>query len=143
MPPFIEIDWYSKLESLFIMHPSGVCIYNHYFNKPAVEMHQNLITSVITSIRVLLEQITNQHGISVIKKDQNTTIIFPGKHVFCVLICKEDIEAGRFLVKQITDRIESVFSPILDDWNGDIAVFDPVDQMRAEVFRDMARKATG
>ncbi len=142
MPPFIEIDWYDKLESIFIMHPSGVCIYNHYFNKPSVEIHENLITSVITSIRVLLEKITDQRGVSVIKKDQNTVIIFPGKHVFCVLICKDDLEAGRFLVKKMTDRIESVLSPILDQWGGDMAAFDPIDQMRAEVFHDMSRKAT-
>ncbi len=141
MPPLIEIDWYSKLESVFIMHSSGVCIYNYYFNKPSVEMHQNLITGAITSIRVLLEQITKQSGISVIKKDQNTTIIYPGKQVFGVLICKEDIEAGRFLAKKIVDRVESIFSPLFDKWEGDLAVFEPVDQMRAEIFRDTRRKA--
>ncbi|MBN2152650.1 MAG: hypothetical protein JW839_14460 [Candidatus Lokiarchaeota archaeon] len=140
MLPFIEIDWYSKLDSLFIMHTSGVCIYSHYFDKPAVEMHDNLVTSAITSIRMMLEKLTDQGGISIIKKDQNTVIIFPGKHIFCVLICKEDIEAGRFLVKKFTDRIEAVFDPILDQWDGDMAVFDPVDSMRAEIFRDVSRK---
>ncbi|MEX2757069.1 MAG: hypothetical protein Q6365_016960 [Candidatus Sigynarchaeota archaeon] len=140
MPPFIEIDWYDKLESLFIMHPSGVCIYNHYFHKPAIDLHENLITSVITSIRMLLENITNQRGTSVIKKDQNTIIIYPGKYIFCVLICKEDLEAGRFLVKKMTDRIESVFSPVLDQWDGEMAVFEPIDSMRAEIFRDVSRK---
>ena len=142
MPPFIEIDWHDKLESLFIMHPSGICIYNHYFNKPAVELHESLVTSVITSVRVLLEKITDQGGISVIKKDQNTIIIFPGRHIFCVLICKEDIEAGRFLVKKMTDRIENVFSPILDQWDGEMAVFEPIDLMRAEIFHDVSRRET-
>ncbi len=141
MPPLIEIDWYSKLDSVFIMHASGVCIYNYYFNKPAVELHQNLITGAITSIRVLLEQITKQSGISVIKKEENTTIIYPGQKIFGVLICKEDLEAGQYLVKKIVDRVESIFLPILDGWEGDLAVFEPVDLMRAEIFYDTRRKA--
>ena len=134
IPPLVELLWKDKLDSLFIMDSSGVCLYYYYFNKPKTEIHESLITGAIMTIRIILDEITEEKGVSTIKKEEGTTIIYPGKKLFGVIICQEDLSAPKVLIKDLIDKVELIYEPILENWDGELDVFNPIELIVQDIF---------
>jgi len=135
LPPFSEFDWRDKIESLFIMDSSGLCLYNKFFKINSENINENLITGSLTTIKLLLEKITYQRSISVFrKKGGSTTIIYPGKYITGVLFCDEDLMSLKVKLFKLVNKIESLYWTIFSNWNGNMEVFTPIKNISARIF---------
>lgn len=134
LPPLSEFDWHDKIHSVFLMHKSGIHLYSKIFQENSKKVDENLITGLINSIHIMLDEVTNYEGISVIKKGENITIIYPKKYIIGVLFCSEDLNSLKYLLKNFVEKTEKLYESILSQWNGDLKIFKPVDAICNSIF---------
>jgi len=138
LPPLSEFDWYDKIESIFLMNKSGLCIYSKYFHGDGKKWDEHLVSGAVMGVDTMLEQMTLKKGVSVIKKDEQTTIIYPGKYLTGVIFCREDLSSLKSLLKVFTKKIELVYSTIIESWEGeirDLSIFEPVENISKSIFK--------
>lgn len=134
IPSFSEYDWQDKIDSLLIMHKSGLFIYKKSFQEKNEKINESIMSGVITILKMMLEKVTDTDDISIIEKKGKTVIIQPGKYIFGVLICQEKLNSLQVLLSTFIERIEKIYSNVLESWNGDLKVFRFVDDITKEVF---------
>ncbi|MBD3341939.1 MAG: hypothetical protein GF353_22750 [Candidatus Lokiarchaeota archaeon] len=135
LPPFSEFDWQDKLESLYIINMAGIGLYFKDFKKRGAKLDQNLISSALSSINIVLKGLTKESkGFSVIKKKRNIILIYQGKYVFGVLICNEELNIAKLVLKDLIEKFETIYANILVDWDGELSVFSPTENIVREIF---------
>ncbi|MFX1476550.1 MAG: hypothetical protein ACFFCI_00330 [Promethearchaeota archaeon] len=129
IPSFSEYDWQEKVENLFIIHKSGLLIYEKSFIDDDKQSFGSSVSGVITSIRMMLEQISEADDISIIEKKGKYIIIQPGHYIYGVLISEEKLISLHVLLNNLIEKIEVIYHNILQNWDGDLTVFQPLDKM--------------
>lgn len=138
LPPFSEFDWQEKIEVLFLINEAGNCLYYKTFKEKKNLMDQNLISAAISGVDILLNELMDSKEsdkkISVIKKKGKTVVICPGKFVHGVLYTSEDLNIVKVVLKEFVQKFETLYYNILLKWNGDTAIFIPVENIADELF---------
>jgi len=133
IPSFSEYNWQQKIESLFIIHKSGLLIFEKSF-KPGESFYDSTTSGAITSLKIMLETVSKKETTSFIEKKGKLITIQPGKYVYGTLISEENLSSLQILLKNFIDKIEQTYGNILKKWDGDLKVFRPIAQMAKEVF---------
>jgi len=131
LPPFSEFDWQEKIENVYLIDLGGICIYNQS-DSESIDKH--LVSGAISSINIMLQELTNRKGISVIKKKGKTVIVYPSKYSTGVLFCSEDLNTPKIVLKDFVLKFETIYSHVLQNWDGDIEIFNPVEKMANKFF---------
>ncbi|TFG14964.1 MAG: hypothetical protein EU535_02555 [Promethearchaeota archaeon] len=134
MPSFSEYEWQDKIDSLFIMHKSGLFIYKKFFRKDFHTLNESIITGTLTTLKMMLEKISISEGISIIRQKEKIIVIEPGKSVYGVLICNEELESLKILLNKFIEKVEMIYYNVLISWDGNLNIFKPIDDIAEEVF---------
>ncbi|MFX1340547.1 MAG: hypothetical protein ACFFDK_18200 [Promethearchaeota archaeon] len=134
VPSLSEYDWKDKLDRLFIMLKSGICIYYKFFKDGDDLIDEQSITGVTKSINDVLNEITDKEGVSIIERRHKTFIIQPSTYITGVLVCDEKLDSLKLLLSRFIDRIESTLINIFEDWNLEMKIFNPIDGFAKEIF---------
>jgi len=134
LPPFSEFEWEEKMEQVFIMDKGGVCLFNESFEEEATLMDDALVAGAITSVNLLLQELTSDKGIVVINKKGTTIVIFPGKRTYGVIFCTEELNYIKVLLKKFVERFEALYDNVLINWDGNVDVFEPARTIVTEIF---------
>jgi hypothetical protein len=128
LPPLSEFDWQGKLEELYVMTKSGICIYHKSFQEKTESMDQHLISGAFVSINVLLNELapSTAQGSSIIKKKGKTVNLYASTFVSGVLISTEEIPSINFHLQEFILKLEQIYYPVLVDWKGEIEIFAPI-----------------
>jgi hypothetical protein len=137
LPPLSEYDWYEKINSIFVVGHSGVCIYSKSYQGDEKNLDQYLKIAGLTGIEMVLENITYDKGISVIKKENFTVIIYPSTQIIGMIFCKQELNSLKELLKSFITRVETVYASILLDWKGDLKIFEPIDMICNNIFKKL------
>jgi hypothetical protein len=135
LPPFSLLSWKQQIEALYIIDKSGICIFQKSFLPTSPSLDENLVSSAISSINYILQEMTdaNARGISTIKKDKTITI-FSSDVVNGAIISKDENYMIIENLKHFIQTFEAIYRRVLLDWNGDVAIFKPVKAMADKVF---------
>ncbi|MFX1394211.1 MAG: hypothetical protein ACFFAH_11610 [Promethearchaeota archaeon] len=143
LPPFSEFDWQDKIEAVFLVDNAGLCLYYKVFKETKDLMDENLISAAITSINIMLKQITDSRehsrGISVLKKKAHNVIIYAGKFVSGVLYTSEELNFPKIVLSNFVDKFEMLYRNILPDWIGDTTIFKPAEILANDLFFEFYR----
>ncbi|MHA1335864.1 MAG: hypothetical protein ACTSPW_08935 [Promethearchaeota archaeon] len=134
LPPFSEFNWKEKLENLFLINQEGICIHNYSFNDKTVIMDENLISASLSSVGIMLNELTNAKGMTILKKKGKIITIIPGKYSFGVIFSSEDLNYPKVLLHEYVKQFESLYQNILLNWDGDLNVFKPIEQLTKNIF---------
>jgi len=134
LPPFSEFEWEDKLEHLFLINKGGICLYSHSFKDEEI-VDENLISGAISSVNVLLGEMTEGRGATILKREGKIITIFPGQNVFGVLFSSEDLNTPKTLLKKFISEFERIYHETLDKWEGDLDVFKPVETLTMTIFK--------
>ncbi|TFG01398.1 MAG: hypothetical protein EU540_03760 [Promethearchaeota archaeon] len=134
IPSYSEYNWQDKIISVFLMHKSGLFIYKKSFREKASPIDESVITGTLTTIKMMLEQVSHIDSISIIKKKEKILIFQPGKFIYGVLICEEELESLKILLSKFINKIETIYSNILEDWDRNLNVFTPIEGIAKEIF---------
>ncbi len=134
IPSFLEYDWQKKVENIYIIHKSGLLIYEKSFIGEDDDQYDSSISGKITSLKMMLEHISKKEDISVIEKKGKIIIIQPGHYIYGVLICKVKLNSLQILLNNFIEKIEVIYSKILEKWDGDLKVLRPIDKIVKDYF---------
>ena len=134
VPSLEEYEWRKKIDKLFLMLKSGICIYYKVFKEENTRFDEQINSGIIKSINDILNELTDKKGISIIERTNKIFIIQPGKFITGVLICDEELNALKVLLNRFIENIEEIYSKIIEDWNFEIKIFEPIEEMAKEVF---------
>ncbi len=134
LPAYPEFDWFDTIEYVIIMDKSGTLLYSIGFSGEEGDSYASLISGHIYSIQVILQGITKKKDITVINREQNIVIIYPGIYINGIIICKKDLNSLRTLIAKFVYKIEAVYSNVLKSWKGDLEIFKPIKQIYNEIF---------
>lgn len=134
LPEFSEFDWKKKVEHIFLIDKGGICLYNQSLQKNSKLMDENLVAGAISSVNSLLSQLTQKEGISVIQKEGKLIITYPSEYVYGVLFCSEELDNIKKNLKSFVEKFELVYQDFLGNWNGDISIFSPVEEIVDQMF---------
>jgi len=134
LPPFTEFDWFDKIESLYLVERSGLPIFTKHFKEDLKKVNPTILGGTIISAQLMLETIINEKGFSVIKRPDHTVIVYSGNHLTGIIFSKGDLNSLKYLLKCFISRIEEIYNNLLNDWNGDLTVFKPVEAICNEIF---------
>ena len=135
IPSFSEYNWKDKIESIYITIKSGLFVYKKFFRKNVKSIDDHLFSGSITSVKMMLSNLTNKEGVSIIEKEGKVVIIQAGKFINGILICDERLYSLQILLSNFIKKIEDIYQNILENWNGDLSIFSPLDNIAQEIFQ--------
>jgi len=139
LPPFSEFDWEEKLEALFLINNGGICLYYKIFTERKDMMSEHLISPAIAAINIMLRELSEttqpSEGFSVIKKKNETVIIYQGKFVSGVLYTSEELNLPKLALRDFVEKFETLYRNILADWKGETDIFRPAEIIANDFFR--------
>ena len=131
------MDWQDKVEEILLLDKkSGLCaFYKSFINKDA-NITEVLMSGAITSVNIMLEELipATDAKISVIEKKGKILNIFSSKFLTGVFISRDKLNSIIFYLKQFTEKVESLYQHVLVDWDGNIDIFYPVENIITELF---------
>jgi len=136
LPSLAEIDWYDKLNYIFVIEKSGICLYNEkYKDRKAIENKAVLAASLLNIQNFLDSMMKEYKRVKTIEKEDEFFLIEYGNYVTCVLITTEPLESLKYLLKKFVIEFEDFFSDVLKTWNGNIRLFNPTSQLISKIFK--------
>lgn len=138
-PYLFEFDWKDRIEELFLITKEGACIFYKNLGGEETDIDKNLISSSITSINIMLQELTpspNKKGFSRIKEQDKIIYLYNSELLDGVIISKEEIERFEYYLELLVLKVEGIYRDFLIEWDGDIDIFSPVDNIFDEVFSD-------
>lgn len=139
LPPLIEFDWYNKIESVFLLEKSGLCLFAKNLIDEADEdeenVDKNVLTGIASGLNTFLETLTDNQGITVIKKENKKVIIYPSELFTGVIISQQDLISIEKLLIRFVERVESIYKSMIGEWDGNLEVFDPINRIFNNIFR--------
>ena len=134
VPSFSEYDWQEKIELIYVLHKSGQLLFSKEFRHVSKTYLKQIIAGTMTSVKLMLEKLTESQGVSIIEQEEKIIIIQPGINFFAVLICDEELVSLKILLSSFIAKIETLYRDIIENWNGNIDVFDPIGSIIKEHF---------
>jgi hypothetical protein len=138
-PYLFEFDWKDRIEELFLITKEGACIFYKNLGEEETDIDKNLISSSITSVNIMLQELTpspNKKGFSRIKEQDKIIYLYNSELLDGVIISKEEIERFEYYLELLVLKVEGIYRDFLIEWDGDIDIFSPVDNIFDEVFSD-------
>jgi hypothetical protein len=134
IPSISEYDWRENVNGILIMNKTGLKVYSKFYKEEVDEVQEILISGLLTSMKLMLENTTQRKGISIIEQKGQVFIIYPGKYVYGVLICEKSLMVPQILLKSFIERIEKIYFKVLEAWTGETEIFKPIEYIFREVF---------
>ncbi|TXT66716.1 MAG: membrane protein of unknown function [Promethearchaeota archaeon] len=136
IPPFSEFDFDPYIEGIFLINKGGIALYHKSFVESEDGKSGHLFSSGITSVNIILNEIisSQKKGLSIIKKKGKILYLYSGSLTTGVLICNSERDHISSFLKEFILRVEDIYLNILVDFDGDISIFRPVENIIKEVF---------
>ncbi len=129
LPRLSEIDYFEKVKRIFIMHNSGIPIFEQTFKKEQdfkeTDLRSSLFAGGLTTVSQWITDLIQSKGHLEIVDHGDVKIIFEyGKYTINVLIVEEVLNILKNKLKTITNEVENLYQDILPTWEGDMSPFE-------------------
>ncbi len=143
LPSISELDWLTKVQTLYVIHPSGLSLYQYQFREKNT-LEADLTTSVIVTIKAMFqEMIANpKEGVRSIRRENFTIVLTSGKYIISVIIADDDSISLHEKNQVFCNAFEDTFAEKLQTWNGDVKPFEETEALVKEIFTTRSQPST-
>jgi hypothetical protein len=138
LPSFSEFDWVDKIRALFVVHPSGISLFNYNFqvNDKTQRYESDLTTGAIVAIKAMMQDMSTQKKSNVqsIRKEDFTMLLEYGKNVICVLLTDQESVSLREKIKSFCHEFERTYNNQLEKWYGKVDHFNSAKTIVEKIF---------
>ncbi|MBD3228935.1 MAG: hypothetical protein GF329_12170 [Candidatus Lokiarchaeota archaeon] len=134
VPSFSEFEWQENLESIFLIHKSGLFIYKKLYKQESNGTDDSILSGTMALIKMMLEEITKTEELSIIEKNEKIIIIYPGQFLYGIVVADKDLESLQILLQSFIDAIENIYRSVFLKWDGSLEIFNNIDRIRQEFF---------
>ena len=137
LPSLSEFDWRESIDELYLMNKDGVCVYHKFFGENLETLDEHLITGAITSVKIVLKELMNTQeiGLSIIEKEGKLISIYSSDFLTGVMIGKENLASITSYLKEMVIKLESIYKNVLENWDGDLGIFSPIEDIISEILK--------
>jgi hypothetical protein len=136
LPSFTEIEWHSKMVSLFVItNEHGICCVHFPFRKYTGKMSPQLVSSGVSGVITIVKEMTSskKHLKSVDQEDVKFIFEY-GLYTTAALLAEEDLQIYHDKLKAFVEEFETEFKQYLVNWTGSIHEFEPAMQIITRIF---------
>jgi hypothetical protein len=139
LPSLHEMAWFDKIQKLYVIYPSGICVFEYSFHQQKVKegaILSDLTTSAIMAIKDLIQDMSakGKEIVESIRKDQFILLLVQGSHIISVVISSEDSLVLREKNRLFCAQFESTYQQFLQNWSGNVSTFKKADEIVKQVF---------
>lgn len=136
IPHFDDMDWIDKIRNIYIVHPSGIALFQHEFRKSSIS-ETDLTTSALIAIKSLIQELggKKKESLSSIQRGYTSISIESGKNIFSVIMADADSLSVRAKNRSFCQKFEEKYGKHVQNWNGDISIFSGAKELIGEIFR--------
>lgn len=136
LPSFTEIEWHSKMVSLYVItNEHGICCVHFPFRQYTGKMSPQLISSGVSGVISLVKEMTSSKKHLTHLDQEDVKVIFEyGLYTTAALLAEEDLEVYHDKLKAFMEEFETQFKPFLVNWTGSIHEFEPAMQVITRIF---------
>ena len=134
IPSLSEQNWKDKIDKLFLMRASGICVYYKFFKDPTNTRQDQIMSGAINTIKMMLKEISQEDGEMVIEKEGKVLITCQGRYITGVIVADQNLSSLNFLLKRFIEKVEFLYSNIVRDWDGAMEIFLPIENITKEIF---------
>ncbi|MEM2142527.1 MAG: hypothetical protein QXQ81_04645 [Candidatus Thorarchaeota archaeon] len=133
-PALDELDWPSQMLELYVVHDSGMLLYNHVF-EPAVGMDRALAAAGIAGLQALLQEImSSSEGFSGLSLGRYHILFAQGESVTGVMIAKKPYRMLLDGVRDFTRAFEILFRRHISEHINEPSCFREAEDLVRAVF---------
>jgi hypothetical protein len=134
IPSLAEIGWHEKIKYIILTTQSGMSLYTENFQERK-EIDDLSISGAIWGIQVFLQNILSEDAnLKVISRGSDVVLREEGKNIIGLLVVEQELEILKYILKQLVQRFEEYYSDILEDWSGEIDLFEPTKHLVDDIF---------
>jgi len=112
LPSLNEFDWEQNLSQLYVLKPSGICLYSFNF-KQSKSMDPQLLGSGLTGVCAMVQEMTkSKKQLEFIKQENKNLYLQQGKQINAVIIGEEELRIIFEKLKIFVQEFERLFPDI-------------------------------
>ncbi|MFX0136625.1 MAG: hypothetical protein ACFFDN_23505 [Candidatus Hodarchaeota archaeon] len=137
LPRLSEIDYLEKIKRLFVMHDSGLTMYEYSFEKKqeGQSLKDALYAGGLTAITQMVTSLIQSKEHLEIVDHGDVKIMFEyGRNIVNVLIVDEVLEILKNKLKNLTNDIENLYQDVLSSWDGNLSAFTLLESIIQQNF---------
>jgi len=132
---FTDLNWKAKLREIFIVSPTGLCVYAYSFEQNRSIKDSDLIAGGFSGIQSLLSEIIHTSESLQLIDYQNVKIMLEqGKSFMVILIIKEESSFIRYKLKLFTQEFYEFFKDAFEIWQNNVDIFKPTGTLIQRIF---------
>ncbi|HUY01003.1 MAG TPA: hypothetical protein VMV49_15680 [Candidatus Deferrimicrobium sp.] len=136
LPSFTEIEWHSKMVSLYVITTEhGLCCLHYPFRAQTGSMAPQLISGGVSGILSLVKEMTSSKMHLKVLDHEDVKILFEyGLYTTTVLLAEADLQIYHDKLKTFVEEFESKFKQYLIKWTGSMIEFGPAAEIVVRIF---------
>jgi len=136
IPSFGELDWRSKIKELYLIsHTGAPLLYIDFESKiNTVGPDQALTAAVLSALSLGFKSAGKDGKVKVVDQGNLKFIFGYTKNIILVLAVTEDLVIIRQKIDEFLREFSSLYSQILEAWDGNISVFKPAVALAMKIF---------
>jgi len=139
LPIFFEVNWKENLIQMFVIHRlTGLSIFHqrfHEINDDQDEIAEELVAGGMVGISIMLKEISQRsEELRTIDHGDQKIMLDHRPNVFIALNVKEEMRIYWDKLDSLQDIIEIYFSKFLENWDGNLDYFKPLEGIVEKEF---------
>jgi hypothetical protein len=134
-----------RIYDVYIIYRDGRNLFHKNFCQSSLD--PSLISGFLSALSDFAKQaLPSQGSLREIEKGDIKLILNHGKNIIMALVSETKDEKDLIYLnnrlKQLTRKIENEYDEILEDWDGNVDLFEGLNEMVSEIFRQIMRIST-
>ncbi|MBD3195851.1 MAG: hypothetical protein GF317_12390 [Candidatus Lokiarchaeota archaeon] len=120
---------WENIEEIFVMNKQGACIFYKNLKLDKKDIDEQLISGAITSMTIVLQEMTDSMGMgrSNIQKKNKLISLYSSELITSVCISRYESNFIDYILKELVNRVETIYESTLNDWDGNTDIFLPIE----------------
>jgi len=126
---------------MLISTKSGLSFYSRLYDfyKDA-RIQEFFISGALSSIDTILQTTTGKKKLKMVNLPDKTMIFEYRSNFIGVVLADQGMRTLQYRLKQYADEFERRFGAILENWNGDTTIFEPMEKITDRFFISMEER---
>lgn len=129
-----EYDWSNHIKKLLISKKSGLCLYEKTCALDDKNHENVLLSGALAVMNIHLENMSEKESFTIIEKEGDYIMVCQGKYIISILITDVKLNSLKLILKSFVEKIEFIYSNLLENWQGGLKIFTPIDDIVNEFF---------
>ena len=131
------MEWANEIINIYVIKDGGIIMTEYNFSQKE-KFDADLLAGGMTGVSTILKEMidSKESNLKIIDHEDKKILFEYGKGFSTVLISYKDLKILRNKLITLTINIQNVFWETIEDWEGDLDIFKPINTMIKHIFTE-------